>query len=84
MVSVIERSPTHLIKEIILVDDGNEDVTVGKELDKIDKVHLLRNEKRIGLIRSRVLAVESATGQYSAYMYTIQHVQILLHRPPKY
>ena len=32
LVSVYERTPSYLLKEIILVDDNNEDKTVGKEL----------------------------------------------------
>ena len=32
IVSVIERTSPHLLKEIILVDDDNEDVTIGEEL----------------------------------------------------
>ena len=32
IVSVFERTSPHLLKEIILVDDNNEDVTIGEEL----------------------------------------------------
>ena len=32
IVSVFERTDSHLLKEIILVDDNNEDLTVGEEL----------------------------------------------------
>jgi hypothetical protein len=35
---VFERSPSQLVKEIILVDDNNDDVTVGEELKVLDKV----------------------------------------------
>ena len=38
IVSVFERSPEELIKEIILVDDNNDDPKIGSALSKIDKV----------------------------------------------
>jgi hypothetical protein len=37
-VSVFERSPAALVKEIILVDDNNDDATVGEELKALEKV----------------------------------------------
>ena len=37
IVSVFERSPEELIKEIILVDDNNDDPKIGSALSKIDK-----------------------------------------------
>ena len=36
--SVLTRTPPELLKEIILVDDNNEDESVGKELARIEKV----------------------------------------------
>ena len=38
IVSVFERSPEELIKEIILVDDNNDDPKIGSALSKIEKV----------------------------------------------
>ena len=38
VVSVLERTPPSLLREIILVDDNNEDESVGQELAKIEKV----------------------------------------------
>ena len=40
LVSVYERTDPSLLKEIILVDDNNEDSTVGKELEVFLKVTL--------------------------------------------
>ena len=38
IVSVLERTPAHLLTEIIIVDDYNEDSSVGTELAKLEKV----------------------------------------------
>ena len=40
IVSVLERTPPSLLREIILVDDNNDDESVGLELAKIEKVTL--------------------------------------------
>ena len=45
IVSVLERTPPILLKEIILVDDNNDDESVGLELSKIDKVNNTRSFK---------------------------------------
>ncbi len=46
VVSVIERSPPELLREIILVDDNNDDQTVGEELRAIRKVpQLIRRDE---------------------------------------
>ena len=57
VVSVLERSPDKLVKEIILVDDNNVDSDIGTELGTIKKICLARNVRREGLIRSRILAI---------------------------
>ncbi|KAG8123600.1 putative Polypeptide N-acetylgalactosaminyltransferase protein, partial [Naja naja] len=60
VVSVLKKSPPHLIKEIILVDDYSNDSEDGALLGKIEKVKILRNDRREGLMRSRVRGADAA------------------------
>ncbi|XP_073672438.1 polypeptide N-acetylgalactosaminyltransferase 14 isoform X2 [Paramisgurnus dabryanus] len=58
--SVLNRTPVHLIHEIILVDDFSEDPNDCLLLTKLPKVKCLRNKRREGLIRSRVRGADAA------------------------
>jgi polypeptide N-acetylgalactosaminyltransferase len=57
--SVLDRSPTHLIEEVILVDDFSDMDHLKQQL--VDyfadepKVKIIRAKKREGLIRARLL-----------------------------
>ncbi|EGD83492.1 hypothetical protein PTSG_04099 [Salpingoeca rosetta] len=72
--SVLDRTPPHLLKEILLVDDASDQEHL---LDKLevevrdnlpDKVKLVRSPKRLGLIRARVLGAEHATADYMVFL----------------
>ncbi|KAL7976477.1 hypothetical protein Chor_008426, partial [Crotalus horridus] len=65
--SVLDRTPSHLLHEIILVDDRSELADLKEDLDIYltkdlpNKVKLVRNENREGLIRGRMVGASHAT-----------------------
>lgn len=70
--SVLDRSPKHLIQEIVLVDDFSNMPHLGKPLDdymaKLGKVKVIRAEKREGLIRARLLGAKHADAPVLTYL----------------
>ncbi|KAJ8415368.1 hypothetical protein AAFF_G00423480 [Aldrovandia affinis] len=65
--SVVNHTPAHLLKEIILVDDNSDSVELKFNLDQyVNKrypglVKIVRNNKREGLIRARIHGWKAAT-----------------------
>ncbi|MBN3315707.1 GALT9 acetylgalactosaminyltransferase, partial [Atractosteus spatula] len=65
--SVVNHTPAHLLKEIILVDDNSDSVELKFNLDQyVNKrypglVKIVRNSKREGLIRARIHGWKAAT-----------------------
>uniref|UniRef100_A0A8C6W2L4 UDP-N-acetyl-alpha-D-galactosamine:polypeptide N-acetylgalactosaminyltransferase-like 5 n=1 Tax=Nannospalax galili TaxID=1026970 RepID=A0A8C6W2L4_NANGA len=71
--SVIYLSPPHLLEEVILVDDMSEFDDLKEKLDyQLEffrgKVKLIRNTKREGLIRSRVIGASRASGDILVFL----------------
>ncbi|CAF1339293.1 unnamed protein product [Adineta steineri] len=81
LVSIINRTPWRLIHEIILLDDASVDREYLHEplqrfIETLPvKTILLKNEKRLGLIGSRVKAAKVATGE--TLMFLDSHVEVL-------
>nr|DBA26968.1 TPA: hypothetical protein GDO54_011155 [Pyxicephalus adspersus] len=68
VVSVLKKSPPHLIKEIILVDDYSDSAEDGALLGRIEKVRVLRNDRREGLMRSRVKGADAAQSKVLTFL----------------
>ena len=70
--SVLNRSPQHLVKEIILVDDYSNKAHLGKQLDdyvrQLGIVKVVRASKREGLIRARLLGARQATAPVLTFL----------------
>ncbi|XP_034080168.1 polypeptide N-acetylgalactosaminyltransferase 2 isoform X8 [Gymnodraco acuticeps] len=68
VVSVLKKSPVHLVKEIILVDDYSDNPEDGALLGKIEKLRVLRNDRREGLMRSRVRGADAAVAPVLTFL----------------
>lgn len=70
--SILNRSPPHLIKEILLVDDFSTKDYLKDNLDKymsqFPKVRILRLKERHGLIRARLAGAQKATGDVLTFL----------------
>ncbi|XP_026734978.1 putative polypeptide N-acetylgalactosaminyltransferase 9 isoform X3 [Trichoplusia ni] len=70
--SVLDRSPPHLIKEIILVDDFSDMPHLMQQLDdymsSLPKVRIVRAPRREGLIRARLLGARYVTAPVLTYL----------------
>ncbi|XP_076617718.1 polypeptide N-acetylgalactosaminyltransferase 11 [Chaetodon auriga] len=72
--SVLDRTPAYLLHEIILVDDHSELDELKDDLDRCvreeleGKVKLVRNQKREGLIRGRMIGASHATGEVLVFL----------------
>ncbi|KAM9344256.1 polypeptide N-acetylgalactosaminyltransferase 5 [Pholidichthys leucotaenia] len=70
--SVLNRSPPHLLKEIILVDDFSTKDYLKEPLDKymsqFPKVRIIRLKKRQGLIRARLAGAAVAKGEVLTFL----------------
>uniref|UniRef100_A0A1I8JUA9 Polypeptide N-acetylgalactosaminyltransferase n=1 Tax=Anopheles funestus TaxID=62324 RepID=A0A1I8JUA9_ANOFN len=70
--SVLDRTPTELIDEIVLVDDCSTMSHLKDELEKyiasLEKVRLVRSTERLGLIRARLFGVKATTANIITFL----------------
>jgi len=79
--SVINRSPPHLVKEIILVDDASTLEHLGQRLEDAvkrmgKKVVLVRQPRRGGLMLARMAGVQVASGEVLTFLDS--HVEVTI------
>lgn len=70
--SVLETSPAVLLKEIILVDDLSDRIYLKAQLEtyisNLERVRLIRTNKREGLVRARLIGATFATGDVLTFL----------------
>ena len=72
--SVLNRSPAHHLKEILLIDDFSDRVELQGKLERYietqlpSKVRLVRLKERQGLIRARLAGAKEATGDVIIFL----------------
>ncbi|MGH0158324.1 UNVERIFIED_CONTAM: hypothetical protein FKN15_035505 [Acipenser sinensis] len=71
--SVINRSPRHLLEEVVLVDDASERDFLKRPLEQYVRklevpVRVVRMEQRSGLIRARLKGASLSTGQVITFL----------------
>ncbi|MGH0137830.1 UNVERIFIED_CONTAM: hypothetical protein FKN15_038394 [Acipenser sinensis] len=70
--SVLETTPAVLLKEIILVDDFSDRVYLKSQLEEyisnLDRVRLIRTNKREGLVRGRLIGATYSTGDVLTFL----------------
>ncbi|NXW81277.1 GLT15 acetylgalactosaminyltransferase, partial [Hirundo rustica] len=70
--SVMDTAPKAFLKDIILVDDlsqqGPLKSALSEYISKLDGVKLIRSNKRLGVIRGRMLGAARATGDVLIFM----------------
>ncbi|KAK7066078.1 hypothetical protein SK128_019191 [Halocaridina rubra] len=76
--SILDRTPSDYLKELLLVDDTDEDTYNAEVSDKLQhlsrKIRLLRTPKREGLIRARVFGARRASGEVLVFLDS--HVEV--------
>uniref|UniRef100_A0A8C1DY62 UDP-N-acetyl-alpha-D-galactosamine:polypeptide N-acetylgalactosaminyltransferase 18a n=2 Tax=Cyprinus carpio TaxID=7962 RepID=A0A8C1DY62_CYPCA len=92
--SAIHRTPSHLLKEIILVDDNSNNAELSENLQRFvdetnqqqpDFIKVVRHNKQEGLIRSRVSGWRAATAPVVALFdahveFSVGWAEPILHR----
>ena len=69
---ILFRSPPHLLKEIILVDDASTFEFLGAPLEaflsQIPNARVIRHKQRVGLIQTRMTGAKAATGDVIIFL----------------
>ncbi|KFB51137.1 hypothetical protein ZHAS_00019432 [Anopheles sinensis] len=70
--SVLDRTPPHLLREIILVDDGSYFPFLKTQLEEYfhqyPKVKIRRTKERLGLIRARMFGAKQASAEILTFL----------------
>ncbi|KAL3832574.1 hypothetical protein ACJMK2_024207 [Sinanodonta woodiana] len=70
--SVLDRSPPHLLKEIVLVDDFSDldhlKQPLGEYFARVWKVSIVRLKERSGLIRARITGFDASSGEVAIFL----------------
>ncbi|CAL1533315.1 unnamed protein product [Lymnaea stagnalis] len=70
--SILSRTPERLLREVLLVDDCSTVAYLGAPFDKyfstFPKVKILRAQKKIGLIKARLLGFEASTAPVVVFL----------------
>lgn len=70
--SVMDRSPQHLLKEVVLVDDASDMPHLQEQLEeymsRYSRVKIIREKERVGLIRARLSGARHVTAQVITYL----------------
>ncbi|XP_067665047.1 polypeptide N-acetylgalactosaminyltransferase 1-like isoform X2 [Haliotis asinina] len=81
--SIINRTPSHLLKEIILVDDESDLAELKEELDTYIRTHLekrgvklIRLPRRVGLIKARLEGFKHVTGKVVSFFDSHMEVNV--------
>ncbi|VDI28998.1 polypeptide N-acetylgalactosaminyltransferase [Mytilus galloprovincialis] len=81
--SIINRTPRHLLQEIILVDDNSQMAELKRPLDEYISdnfpkgiIKVLRNPSRLGLIKARLKGWRESTGQVVVFFDSHMEVNI--------
>lgn len=70
--SVLNRSPPHMLQEIVMVDDYSDKEHLKKKLDdytkKLGKIKMVRTSERVGLIKARTIGAINAIGDVVLFL----------------
>lgn len=72
--SVLNRSPAHLLGQVIIVDDGSS-APVSEAVAKLSpKVRVIRSEERLGLMNARLLGIDHSDAE--TFTVLDSHVEV--------